>query len=38
VTGVARENRETTHERAADAEDVNVHKAVAPQGVFCVER
>jgi hypothetical protein len=32
VTRAAREDRESAHERAADAEDVDVHKPVVPRG------
>jgi hypothetical protein len=36
VTGAACEHRETAHEGAADAEDVDVHKAVVPRRRFGV--
>jgi hypothetical protein len=34
VARAAREDRETAHERAADTEDVDVHKPVVPRGRF----
>jgi hypothetical protein len=34
VARAAREDRETAHERAADTEDVDMHKPVVPRGRF----
>src|SRR6185437_10053506 len=37
VARAAREHCQTAHERAADAEDVDVHKPVVPRGRFFCE-